>query len=175
MNSDIITPPPPEQPEGTQNQETRPRNALSQGMLPAPTHQQTVVLMRHMQELQRELKTLLQDPDCGRADMRSAIIDAMTRGVSERLIAAPDAVDQLASVPNSPFGQKQWLEKHLEQTIAAEISVLDHHRATHAPIFPDFATEHAVQMARDNRTSKANDIEIVKGAYETHYNKRKMH
>jgi len=96
---------------------------------PAPSHGQTVAAMRHFQAILGELRGLLQDPDLGKADMRSAIIDGTTKLVAQRIIAPAQAVQQLATVPDRPYDQKQWAQQQYAQTVQAQTSVLDHHRA----------------------------------------------
>lgn len=123
----------PQAPQGVQQQQ-----------MPAPSHAQTVAALRHFQMIGKELEGLLLNPDLGKADMRSAIIDAVTRLVSERLIAPAQAVTQLGMVPDKPFDQKKAIEAMYRQVMQAESSVLDHHGATNAPLSDDFATENGL-------------------------------
>ena len=96
--------------------------------VPAPTHQQTVAALRHFGAIERELTTLLRNPDVGKTDMRSQIIDGTTSLVASRIIKPAEAVMQLGSVPDRPYDQRKWLETHLAQTVQAQNIVLDHHR-----------------------------------------------
>ena len=59
-----------------------------------------------------ELSTLLKNPDLGKADLKSSIIDGTTKLVAERIIPPNDAVTQLATVPDRPFQQREWIQNH---------------------------------------------------------------
>ena len=96
---------------------------------PAPSHQQTVAALRHFAALERELTTLLKDPDLGNADLKSKIIDGTTGLVAQGYLTPAAAVTELGTVPERPFDQKKWLEQHFVQTIAAANQVLSHHQA----------------------------------------------
>lgn len=96
---------------------------------PPPTHQQTVAALRHFDAIEQELTTLLKDPDLGKADMKSKIIDGTTSLVAKRIVSPAQAVMQLGSVPDRPFDQKQWLLTHYQQTVQAGAAVLAHHGA----------------------------------------------
>ena len=111
-----------------------PSNALQtappqQRIPPPPSHQQTVAALRHFDAIEKELTGLLKSPDCGKADIRSEIIDATTALVSKGFMTPADAVSQLSTVPDRPFDQKKWLENHLQQTIQGADVVLAHHGA----------------------------------------------
>lgn len=99
-----------------------------QQQAPAPSHQQTVAAIRHFDLIERELEGLLSDPDLGKSDMRSKIIDGATKLVAEGVLTPSAAVMQLGSVPDKPFDQKVWAQKQFAQAIAAANAVLDHHR-----------------------------------------------
>ena len=99
------------------------------GPPPAPSHQQTVAALRHFAALERELTTLLKDPDLGKADLKSKIIDGTTGLVAGGYLTPAAAVTELGTVPERPFDQKKWLEQHFAQTIAAANQVLAHHQA----------------------------------------------
>lgn len=97
------------------------------GAAPAPpTHEQTVAALRHFDAIKGGLVTLLKDPAAGKSDLKSKIIDGVTRLVAERMISAPQAVQQLAQVPADPLQQRKWLQGMLAQTVQAENNILDH-------------------------------------------------
>lgn len=96
---------------------------------PAPTHQQTVAALRHFDAIEQELTMLLKDPDVGKSDMKSKIIDGMMSLVSRRIVTPATAVMQLGSVPDRPYDQKMFLQNHLQQNMQAASAVLDHHAA----------------------------------------------
>jgi hypothetical protein len=165
-----LLPPPPEIRQAPQNAlAAGTPNTLASGPPPMPSHAQTVAFLRYFQAFGRELKSLLKNPDCGRADMRDAVIEKVTQSVADRFMSTPDAVAALTSFPDRPYDQKVWLEKHLEQNIVAEISVLEHHRRTNRPMFPDFATEHAVELAREKNAPPADHLETINEALRRHY------
>lgn len=93
----------------------------------APTHGQTVASLRHFDAIERELMVLLKDPAVGKSNVKSKIIDGVTKLVADRMMTPGAAVGQLATVPEEPFKQKQWLQTHLIQSIIAKVKVLSDH------------------------------------------------
>ena len=96
---------------------------------PAPSHQQTVAALRHFSAIEKELTELLKNPDLGKSDLKSAIIDGTTKLVADGILTAASAVTELGTVPEKPFDQKKWLEHHFVQTLQAANAVLSHHAA----------------------------------------------
>jgi hypothetical protein len=94
---------------------------------PPPTHEQTVAALRHFDAIKGELTMLLKDPAAGRSDLKSKIIDGVTKLVSERMLTAPQAVQQLDQVPSDPLQQRKWMQTMLAQTVQAENGLLDHY------------------------------------------------
>lgn len=127
-----VSPPAPLQ-DAPQNQSAQ--NGLQQGGAPQPqqaappppTHAQTVAALRHFDAVKGELATLLNNPALGRSDIKSQIIDGTTKLVSDRIISAATAVQQLSQVPTDPLQQRKWLQSLMQQTKQAENVVLDHY------------------------------------------------
>jgi hypothetical protein len=94
-----------------------------------PTHQQTVAALRHFDMIKGELMPLLKDPTLGKSDLKSKIIDGVTKLVSERVLAPAQAVMQLSQVPSDPIQQRKWLQTQMAQTMQAENAILDHYGA----------------------------------------------
>lgn len=94
---------------------------------PQLTHQQTVASLRHFSAIARELEVFLKDPDLGKADLKSKIIDGTTKLVANRIITPAQAVMQLGTVPSDPLLQRKWVQQHFQQTIMSQNAVLDHH------------------------------------------------
>lgn len=113
---------------------------MSQPQMPAPSHQQTVAAIRHFMAIIDELQALEKDPSLGRADCKMQIIDGFSKLVAARMISSGTAVAQLTRIPADPLGQRKWMKQMLQQTIAAQNNVLDHHVATH-PATLDWAQE----------------------------------
>jgi hypothetical protein len=110
-----------------------------------------VAALRHFNAILAELKGLLADPDLGKADMKSAIIDGTAKLVADRIMAPAQAVTQLATVPERPFQQKQWAETHFQQTMQARDAVVAHHAMAFAGQPPQAAPsddDHMGMMAR---------------------------
>jgi hypothetical protein len=126
---DMSTPPAPNpsQPSGNALMMPQPQ----QQMPAAPSHQETVAALRHFMAVVAELKTLANNPSLGKADLKGPIIEGVTGLVSQRMMKPGDAVIQLASVPDDPQLQRKWVADKLQQTIAAQNNVLDHHVAAH--------------------------------------------
>lgn len=92
-----------------------------------PTHEQTVAALRHFHMITAEIQDILKDPATGKSDVKSKIIDGVTKLVSERMLSPAQAVVQLSSVPSDPIKQRQWLQAILQQTAQAANGILDHH------------------------------------------------
>lgn len=106
---------------------------------PAPTSAQTVAALRHFAAITKELESALKDPDIGKADIKSKLIDGMTRLVGGRIMSAGQAVSQLATLPERPFEQKQWVMNHMQQAMQARDFVIGHHAAAFAGAGPEAA------------------------------------
>lgn len=94
---------------------------------PAPTHGQTVAALRHFDAIQAELTALMKDPAIGKSNVKSKIIDGVTKLVANRIMTPGAAVAQLATVPEEPFQQRKWLQTHLVQAVLAKVQVLGDH------------------------------------------------
>jgi len=132
---------------------------------PAPTHGQTVAALRHFNAVLGELKGLLQNPDLGKANLKSTIIDGMTKLVAERIIPPAAAVSQLASVPDAPYQQAQWAANHYAQTVQAQAAVLDHHRQS-AMGTGNYDLENALHS---DESDPENHLETMHGTMAQHY------
>ena len=95
---------------------------------PPPSPQQTIAAVRHFGAISKECASLLGDPDCGKSDIRSKVIDGVTSLVSEGIATPADAVRELASFPDRPFEQKRWLENYMMKSDQASAAVLAHHQ-----------------------------------------------
>lgn len=140
---------PPMPQNGLQNGQQQGQPAASPGApqpaAPAPpTHEQTVVALRHFHAIIGEVQDLLKDPETGKFDMKSRIIDGVTKLVSERMISPAQAVVQLSQVPSDPLEQRKWLQTQLQQAVTAANAVVDHHAAGHDGTL-DFAQEGQAQ------------------------------
>lgn len=118
---------------------------------PPPSHQQTVAALRHFDALEKELTGLLKNPDCGKSNLRSEIIDATAKLVAEGFATPAEAVTELGTVPDRPFDQKKWLEIHLKQTIEGADTILAHHaigfRGQNVDTTPPNPAKHTDMMA----------------------------
>lgn len=113
----------------------------AQGQMPAvPNHQETVAVLRHTMRIVDELQILDKNPSLGRSDVRSQIIDGVSKLVGDRLLKAADAIPLLADVPTEPLMQRKWVQQMLKQTVDAQNNVLSHHVAGN-PATLDWAQE----------------------------------
>lgn len=138
LQAGMPPPDPPEIDQGTnQLQQNAPPGPVQQAQpqqqqAPAPTHSQTVAAMRHFSEINREFLPLLKNPDLGKSDMKSSIIDAVTKLVASRVIPPSAAVAQLATVPEKPKDQRAWAMNLYHQNEMAAAVMLEHHRKAFA-------------------------------------------
>jgi hypothetical protein len=80
-----------------------------------------------MDAIQHELEALLKDPAVGKTNVKSKIIDGMTKLVANRIVSPGNAVAQLGDVPDEPFQQRKWLQTHLMNAVIAKAGALSHH------------------------------------------------
>src|SRR6185312_14732617 len=104
--------------------------AAPQGMPSAPpTHEQTVAALRHFDAIKREIGLVLKNPALGKSDVKSQIIDGVTRLVAEGFMPATAAVDELSKVPSNPLQQMHWAQAQMANARNAENTILDHYGA----------------------------------------------
>lgn len=129
---------------------------------PPPSHAQTVAALRHFHAITDEVQHILKDPAVGKSDLKSKIIDGVTKLVSERMISPAQAVVQLSSVPSDPIKQRQWLQTVLQQTVQAANAIVDHHAAGH-----DGTLDHAQesQMAHPSHDEHMNNMSALESLY----------
>lgn len=127
-----MAPPPAPNPQGALAGGIQQAPQATPQQMPAPSHQQTVAALRHFAAIGKQLEIALKDPDLGKSDMRSKLIDGMTTLVADRIIPPGQAVTQLATFPERPFEQRQWLIQHYQQTQQARDAVLSHHAMANA-------------------------------------------
>ena len=124
---DGAPPAPVQQPQQGGNAVQGQGPAPAQGQFPAPSHQQTVAALKQFDAIEQELTALLSDPDVGKSDLKSKIIDGTTRLVAMGILTPAAAVTQLGTVPEKPFEQRAWLEQHLIQTVVVANHLLEAH------------------------------------------------
>lgn len=144
-------------------------NALQQGapqqpqkVPPPPTHEQTVAALRHFDAVKGELTTLLKNPALGKSDVKSQIIDGVTKLVSERMLSPAQAVIQLSQVPTDPLQQRKWIQTQMAQTVQAEQGIVEHHRNTNMGS-GDWATE--AQQHNTNPDNHLQDMSALASNY----------
>ena len=108
--------------------------------VPAPSHEETVAALRHFQGIERELITLAKNPGLGKTNVKSAVIEGVTKLVAGQYLTPSQAVIELSTVPEKPFDQKVWVQKHIVTTEAMQNAVLTHHQAAN-PGTMDWSTE----------------------------------
>jgi hypothetical protein len=135
-----LTPPPTPNPDSRPEQSSN--NALmasppampaggqptQQQIPPPPTHQQVVAGLRYCDAVEEQLTALAKDPDFGKADLKKKCIDGETKLVANGILTASQAVGRLATFPDNPFEQKQWVMKQLSDTAFSARILLAHHR-----------------------------------------------
>lgn len=107
---------------------------------PAPTYAQTLAALRHFSAIRGQLQRVQRLPELGKSSVKRQIVDGVAELVADRILTPVDAVNQLVSVPERPFDQKTWLQRHIEVTNQAEQIVLAHYRQGMAGV-PHQATD----------------------------------
>lgn len=95
---------------------------------PAPSHAQTVTALRHFGALEKSLTKLMKNPDLGKDDLRSEVIDSMTDLVSKGIVPAAGAVKDLGTFPEKPYDQRAWVNQHFQNVVQAQTAILAHHQ-----------------------------------------------
>lgn len=113
------------QPMGSQ---PGPPNGQQAAPPPPPSHAQTVAALRHFHLVEGALTGLLKNPDCGKTDIRSEVIDSVTKLVSKGVTTPAEAVRTLSQFPDKPFDQKKAIEGLFSQVVQAQASVLAMHQ-----------------------------------------------
>lgn len=162
LDSGSASPPPPNPDAGNALQQGAPQQGAPQQAPPAPTHAQTVAALRHFDAIKGELKTLLNNPSLGKSDVKSQVIDGVTKLVSERIISPAQAVIQLSQVPTDPLQQRKWITQQMQQAVQAEHSIVDQHRNTNLGS-GDWSTE--AQQHDTNPDNHMQDIEALGAQY----------
>ena len=132
---------------------------------PAPDYQQTASAVYHLSEFQRKYKKLLSDPEIGRKNMRPEMLEMMADVLGEGLATLPQIMSQVKDFPTEPLQQKQYLEKHYQQSKMAAIVILEHHAAA----FPAKGVEPVppVQVGGDDHHA------VLGGMMGSHYGGRR--
>ena len=107
-----------------------------QQQTPAPSHNQTVAALRHFQIFLDLEKQWLNSPEMGKSDMRDNFIEGYTKLVADRIATPVQAIQTLATVPERPFEQKQWVAANMQRNIQARDIVLAHHAQAYAGMGP---------------------------------------
>ncbi|WP_213773429.1 hypothetical protein [Bradyrhizobium sp. dw_78] len=132
-----------------------PGESAAQAAPPAPTHAQTVAVLRHTTAIAKELRGLLNLPELGKSSVKRQIIDGAVALVAERILTPAQAVSMLSTVPTEPLLQRKWAQSQLASNMAAMNNVLDHHSAAF-PGTGDLATE--MQRSQSNAESHFDDV-----------------
>ena len=146
-NSPMLSGAMPPIPQTQDQQQSQP---MMPAQAPAPSHGMTVATLRHFQAIMTQLKTLLTNPELGKTDQKSNIIDGVTKLVADRMMAPNSAVQTLATVPDRPFEQRAWAIKQMQQASQARDTVLAHHAAAFAGQGPQQAPDIDGHMAAMN-------------------------
>jgi hypothetical protein len=136
------------------------------GVPPAPSHEETAAVVRHLTRFDQLWGRVLRDPGVGTKNMRPKIYDVMTDAMAEGLVTLPQVMDQLKTVPQEPLMQKKWLEQHVQTGERALMAVLDHHAAAN-PVVRDWRTEEA-----SVKKSGRSHADVLSGMASSHYSRR---
>jgi hypothetical protein len=115
--------------------------------MPAPTHEQVASGLRHLHEIARHMKGILADPDIGKKNIRPKVFDAAAEMLGDGLLSMPEIMNQIKTLPVEPAQQKQWVEKHYNDAMAAQGQLLEHHAAAF-PGSGDFATDWGAERGK---------------------------
>lgn len=144
-------------------------NALQQGgpqaapqQQPAPTHAQSVAALRHYDAIKGELKVLLSNPSLGKSNIKSNVIDGVSKLVAERIMSPANAVIELSKVPDDPLEQRKWVQQQMMQAVQAEQAVVEQHRNTNLGS-GDWSTE--AQQHNTNPDNHMQDIQDLGAQY----------
>jgi len=122
-----VSPPAPNPDAGNALQQGVPQQGAPQQQAPPPSHAQTVAALRHFDAVKSELETLLKNPALGKSDVKTSVIDGVTKLVADRILSPAQAVIQLSQVPTDPIAQRKFIQQQMMQTVQAEHAIIAHH------------------------------------------------
>lgn len=154
----VSLPPPPNIPQPQQ-----PAVGGGAAINPAPSHGEAVAALRHFQAMGRAIFSLLKNPNLGKADIKSDMIDATTKLVAQRIMPARQAVTLMGQLPDNPFQQKQWIKQLFSQNMLAQIAVLDHHRKNNQ------GSGDLAQESMQHVDNSDQHVDVMNGMMQSHY------
>jgi hypothetical protein len=121
----------PEQPMGPQqgNPLARIAPSMQPAQQPAPTKAQTTAAVQRFSAIQAAMRSVMENPQFGKQNVRPAIMDAASKLLGSKLLSLPEIMNSLADVPEDPIKQKAFVQGVFNNAKMAEASVLDHHGA----------------------------------------------
>lgn len=134
--------------------------------VPAPTHAQAVAALRHFGAIETAIAGVARDPALGKSSVKKQIVDAVAGLVANRIMSAPQAVEELANVPERPFDQKTWLAQQLMTTQSARVEIYDAYARTH----PGGAQDRSYDP--DNHVADVEGLTAQYRAFTEHHKKR---
>lgn len=134
---------------------------------PAPTHEQTVIALHHTAEVSQQLMALMRDPELGKKDARSEIVDVALELVQKGLATVPAVVEQVKNLPSDPQGQLNWVKAHLMANQLSQFAVLEHYRAANPPTY-DAAGDTAAHGALFNGKNRKGHGDVMRSLID-HY------
>jgi hypothetical protein len=96
---------------------------------PAPTKAQTTAAVQRFSAIQAAMRSVMEDKDFGRANVRPAVMDAASKLLGSKLLSLPEIMNSIGDLPDDPIEQKAFVQNIFNQAKTAEASVLDHHGA----------------------------------------------
>jgi hypothetical protein len=157
---------PPPQPSALSGANGQPSAPQSPQQIAAPSHGQTVAALRHFHAVSQELKGLLNNPELGKSDLKSEIINGATKLVGDQIISPDEAVTELTTVPDRPFDQRKWVEQRYVQAIQASVAVLSHHQQA------VMGTGNYDLETKLHQSDPKNQMSTMRGMITSHYRPR---
>lgn len=96
---------------------------------PAPTAAQATAAVHRFRAVMDAMRSVMSEPNYGRANVRPAILDAASKLLASRLISLPETMNAIGQIPDDPLAQKQQVEQIFNSARQGATSVIDHHGA----------------------------------------------
>jgi hypothetical protein len=123
------------QPQGTAQGNANPLARLAAPLpglpppLPAPTAAQATAAVRRLSAVADAMRTVMNQPDFGRANCRPAILDEASKLIGAGLVSLPQIMESIKALPDDPMAQRSYVAGIYNQAKQAEANVLAHHTA----------------------------------------------
>ena len=97
---------------------------------PSIDHHQAVTMLRHFDEIEKQMTKLSKNPKLGKENIRPDVFSAAADLLAKGFMTLPQLMNEIKTVPNDPSDQKLWVGRVLRNAQAARLQIMDDHRTS---------------------------------------------